>query len=154
MFYFRVLLDYIPKVFGSEAKVPLFGLCCKTKRCLRDKASISLKSQHGSWPLKPVDIPNSPFFVLQVLLVYNMVCSVMSLYATIGMAVVMSQLDVIYTNSATPALLPYYRIYAYTKIIELLDTVFMILRHKGRQITFLHVFHHSSMLLLIFYAME
>ena len=92
--------------------------------------------------------------LLQVLLMYNMLCSALSLYATVGMAVVISQLDVIYTNSATPGLMPYYRVYAYTKIIELLDTVFMIVRHKGRQITILHVFHHSTMLLLIFYAME
>ena len=32
--------------------------------------------------------------------------------------------------------------------MELLDTVFMILRHKFRQISNLHVYHHSSMLLI------
>lgn len=30
-----------------------------------------------------------------------------------------------------------------TKIIELMDTVFFVLRKKSQQITFLHVFHHS-----------
>lgn len=30
-----------------------------------------------------------------------------------------------------------------TKLIELLDTVFFVLRKKANQITFLHVFHHS-----------
>jgi len=44
--------------------------------------------------------------------------------------------------------------YAFTKLLELMDTVFMILRHKTRQITFLHVFHHSSMLLLVAYALQ
>jgi elongation of very long chain fatty acids protein 4 len=34
------------------------------------------------------------------------------------------------------------------QVLELLDTVFMILRHKSRQISFLHVYHHSSMLIL------
>lgn len=34
------------------------------------------------------------------------------------------------------------------QILELLDTVFMVLRHKTRQISFLHIYHHSSMLLL------
>lgn len=38
--------------------------------------------------------------------------------------------------------------YYISKAIELLDTVFMILRKRNNQITFLHVFHHSSMLLL------
>jgi hypothetical protein len=34
------------------------------------------------------------------------------------------------------------------QVVELLDTVFMILRHKFRQISPLHVYHHASMLLL------
>ncbi len=39
-------------------------------------------------------------------------------------------------------------VYWLSKLYELLDTVFMILRHRGRQISFLHVFHHSSITLL------
>ena len=39
-------------------------------------------------------------------------------------------------------------VYWLSKIYELLDTLFMVLRHKGRQISFLHVFHHSSITLL------
>ena len=35
--------------------------------------------------------------------------------------------------------------YYFSKIIELLDTVFFILRKKNNQITFLHVYHHSTM---------
>jgi elongation of very long chain fatty acids protein 4 len=35
--------------------------------------------------------------------------------------------------------------YFFSKSIELLDTVWMVLRKKNNQITFLHVFHHSSM---------
>ncbi|XP_049866230.1 uncharacterized protein LOC126366929 [Pectinophora gossypiella] len=38
-------------------------------------------------------------------------------------------------------------IYFFTKITELLDTVFFVLRKKNNQITFLHVFHHASMVL-------
>ncbi|KAL4236377.1 Elongation of very long chain fatty acids protein 7 [Mactra antiquata] len=36
--------------------------------------------------------------------------------------------------------------YGISKAIELLDTVCMILRKKGNQVTFLHVFHHATML--------
>lgn len=36
--------------------------------------------------------------------------------------------------------------YAISKAIELMDTVLMILRKKDSQITFLHVFHHATML--------
>ena len=39
-------------------------------------------------------------------------------------------------------------IYWVTKVVELSDTVFMLLRHKFRQISPLHVYHHASMLLL------
>eukprot|EP00117_Sycon_ciliatum_P012594 scpid74562/ scgid13605/ Elongation of very long chain fatty acids protein 4; 3-keto acyl-CoA synthase Elovl4; ELOVL fatty acid elongase 4 len=41
-----------------------------------------------------------------------------------------------------------FQLYYYTKVIELLDTVWMILRHKSRQITVLHVYHHSIMAVL------
>jgi len=36
--------------------------------------------------------------------------------------------------------------YFFSKAIELLDTVLMVLRKKNSQITFLHCFHHASML--------
>ncbi|XP_060046223.1 potassium voltage-gated channel subfamily A member 1 isoform X3 [Erinaceus europaeus] len=35
----------------------------------------------------------------------------------------------------------------FSKAVELLDTVFFVLRKKPEQITFLHVYHHSTMLL-------
>ncbi|NWW73866.1 ELOV4 protein, partial [Climacteris rufus] len=34
----------------------------------------------------------------------------------------------------------------FSKVLELLDTVFFILRKKQEQVTFLHVYHHGSML--------
>lgn len=36
-------------------------------------------------------------------------------------------------------------LYYFSKFIEMLDTVFFVLRKKPKQITFLHVFHHSIM---------
>ena len=35
-------------------------------------------------------------------------------------------------------------IYYMSKVVEFLDTVFMALRCKFRQISFLHVYHHAS----------
>ncbi len=36
-------------------------------------------------------------------------------------------------------------VFFFSKIIELLDTIFFILRKKNSQITFLHVWHHATM---------
>ncbi|CAL9707531.1 unnamed protein product [Knipowitschia caucasica] len=36
-------------------------------------------------------------------------------------------------------------LYYFSKFIEMLDTIFFVLRKKGSQVTFLHVFHHSIM---------
>lgn len=38
--------------------------------------------------------------------------------------------------------------YYVSKLIEFLDTIFFILRKKEKQLTFLHVYHHSTMFIL------
>ncbi|XP_031626369.1 elongation of very long chain fatty acids protein AAEL008004-like [Contarinia nasturtii] len=41
-------------------------------------------------------------------------------------------------------------LYYMSKIIDLLDTVFFVLRKKNNQITFLHVYHHGGMVIATF----
>ena len=43
--------------------------------------------------------------------------------------------------------------YFFSKAIELMDTVLMVLRKKSTQITFLHVFHHATMLNIWWWVM-
>ena len=38
-----------------------------------------------------------------------------------------------------------FRLYYASKLLEMFDTVFFILRKKNNQLTFLHVYHHSTM---------
>ena len=38
--------------------------------------------------------------------------------------------------------------YYFSKAIEFFNTIFMVIRKRFTQITFLHVFHHSTMLLI------
>jgi hypothetical protein len=38
--------------------------------------------------------------------------------------------------------------YFFSKAIEFMDTIFMVVRKRFTQITFLHVFHHSTMLII------
>lgn len=42
--------------------------------------------------------------------------------------------------------------YFILKIVDLLDTVFFVLRKKNNQISFLHVYHHSGMVVLTWAA--
>lgn len=37
--------------------------------------------------------------------------------------------------------------YMIVKILDLFDTIFFVLRKKGQQISFLHVYHHVAILL-------
>ena len=90
--------------------------------------------------------------MFQVLVVYNMVCSVISLFTFVGFMYSLWISPSIFDKKLDANILPFLWAYWITKHIELLDTVFMILRHRQRQISVLHVFHHSSMLLLSDYA--
>ena len=36
--------------------------------------------------------------------------------------------------------------YSLSKVVEFMDTVLMVLRKKQSQVTFLHVYHHASIL--------
>lgn len=45
-------------------------------------------------------------------------------------------------------------IFLYSRIIELIDTLWIIMRKKNRQITFLHVFHHSFVLLMTWFYLK
>lgn len=44
--------------------------------------------------------------------------------------------------------------YYFSKVVEFLDTVFMVLRKKNSQITFLHVYHHSSMFVIWYFVIK
>lgn len=45
-------------------------------------------------------------------------------------------------------------IFMYSRILELIDTLWICLRKKNRQITFLHVFHHSFVLLMTWFYIK
>ncbi|CAH1275569.1 unnamed protein product [Diabrotica balteata] len=46
-------------------------------------------------------------------------------------------------------ILKMYHLFLMTKLADLLETVFFVLRKRQRQITFLHVYHHFGMFLII-----
>ncbi|PIO16567.1 hypothetical protein AB205_0137350, partial [Aquarana catesbeiana] len=67
-----------------------------------------------------------PFDLNRIMAVYNLSMVIFSLYMCYEMA---------WTCW----------LYYFSKFIELLDTIFFVLRKKNSQITFLHVYHHSVM---------
>ncbi|KAL8597372.1 hypothetical protein ACOMHN_056135 [Nucella lapillus] len=83
-----------------------------------------------------------------LLVLHNFACCLASVYCLGGFALCVWQSGSLYSRQTSPTLTWLFTVYWMTKVLELLDTVFMMLRHKGRQISFLHVYHHSSMLLL------
>ena len=85
---------------------------------------------------------------LQILVIYNFGCAAISLYTLIGFGRNLIASDDIYSKESNGSLKDVFFWYWITKMVELFDTVFMVLRHKRRQISVLHVYHHASMLLL------
>ena len=79
--------------------------------------------------------------VFQVLVVYNFLCSALSLYSLAVIVKAYCQAGMLYTFAMVhdASVKHAFLIYWITKYLELLDTVFMIVRHRQRQITFLHV---------------
>ena len=89
------------------------------------------------------------------LIMYNLCCILVNLFIAFELAVTAlphfswACEPVDYSSEAGPlrvasALWLYY----VSKCLEFLDSVFMVLRGKSRQLTFLHVYHHSSMFCL------
>ena len=97
----------------------------------------------------------APLNFPRLLIAYNLICCLLSAVSATGFTY-----SLLFDCSSVFSLEPCssqaigasFQVYYYTKVIELLDTVWMVLRHRKRQISFLHVFHHSTMLLLSDYA--
>ena len=87
-------------------------------------------------------------FPFQTLLVYNIVISLINVGCFFGFVLCLFRSKSLYDKSPDPILKQVYFVYWVTKVIELADTVFMVLRHKFRQVSPLHVYHHATMLIL------
>ncbi|XP_071953374.1 very long chain fatty acid elongase 4-like [Antedon mediterranea] len=93
-----------------------------------------------------------PMSLRWVMVVYNLFCSLASIGTCLAYGYGMYDIGSIFVLSSTDVLKYAFLVYWIMKNVELLDTVFMILRHKSRQVSFLHVYHHSSMVLLSDFA--
>nr|XP_020462683.1 elongation of very long chain fatty acids protein 1-like [Monopterus albus]XP_020462684.1 elongation of very long chain fatty acids protein 1-like [Monopterus albus] len=94
-----------------------------------------------------------PFQLKEAMIVYNFFLVALSLYIVYefmmsGWATTYTwRCDIIDTSHSPQALrmVQVAWLFWFSKIIELMDTIFFVLRKKHSQITFLHIFHHSFM---------
>ena len=82
------------------------------------------------------------------MLVYNIVISLINVGCFFGFVICLFRSKSLYDKTPDPILKQVYFVYWVTKVIELADTVFMVLKHKFRQVSPLHVYHHATMLIL------
>ncbi|GBN57205.1 Elongation of very long chain fatty acids protein 7 [Araneus ventricosus] len=103
-----------------------------------------------------------PYSLQKVLIVYNLLQAFANLYIAYSIIdVVIRYWDsrcVIRKNPKIHeileiALKPGYHLYI-IKFIDLLDTVFFVLRKKQKQVSFLHVFHHAGMCLIFYWGLN
>lgn len=94
-----------------------------------------------------------PFHLKEPMIVYNFLLVALSTYIVYefmmsGWATTYTwRCDAIDTSNSPQALrmVQVAWLFWFSKIIELMDTIFFVLRKKQGQITFLHIFHHSFM---------
>jgi len=76
---------------------------------------------------------------------YNIVCVLLSVVATALLFYGAWKADHVYSYVENWYVVQGLALYTISKNVELLDTVFMILRYKWRQVSFLHVSDSSSL---------
>nr|CAD7461436.1 unnamed protein product [Timema tahoe] len=102
----------------------------------------------GPWIMRD----RKPYRLQKILVLYNLVQVVLSVYLC-TMSIKAGALQSLYNHLLRPKNVTNLLLtkdmavgawwYFFSKIIELLDTVFFVLRKKQSQVTFLHVYHHA-----------
>jgi len=92
--------------------------------------SVKKFSQHTA-----VEIPN-------VLVAYNAIATLWAVFTTCAFVIS-------FLNNDHKVLLLALRLYWLSKIYELLDTIFMLVRRKFNQVSTLHLYHHASMAVMM-----
>ncbi|PFH36415.1 fatty acid elongase [Besnoitia besnoiti] len=82
--------------------------------------------------------------IFQVITCSYIVCRAMSVYIVEGYTLAFNKFDPTRVNMAEVVWLFYL-----TKIVDLMDTVFIVCRGKWAQFSFLHIYHHASILYMM-----
>ncbi|XP_059156820.1 elongation of very long chain fatty acids protein 7-like [Physella acuta] len=90
----------------------------------------------------------SPFQLKSLLVIHNFSCCIANAVTLFGFSNALIINGSAYGKTSSPVFLQAFKIYWIIKIVELFDTVYLVLRHRRSQISFLHVYYRFSMLLL------
>lgn len=100
-----------------------------------------------------------PFDLKWVLIIFNAIQVAINLYIFIlGITLAYGfgpysyrcqPVDYSWSNTAITVAFGSY-LYYIVKIVDLLDTIFYVLRKRDRQISFLHVYHHGGMVIIVY----
>merc|ERR1719235_1376326 len=110
-----------------------------------------MKSVYGS--VLPPRNEKKGFLMTTALLLYNAVQVILCAYMC-GAAIYVAFVQNSYRLVGNPfdlnelGMARVLHIFYLSKILDFLDTVFMVVRRKWNQISFLHVYHHASILLI------
>lgn len=108
------------------------------------------------WMLPRVMKNKEPFQLTSLLLIYNAAMVLLNFYITIEAFLSSAAAGYSYScqkfsMSFNPRELRVTSVlwwFYFSKFVELLDTIFFLLRKKNNQVSFLHVYHHTSMVCL------
>lgn len=108
------------------------------------------------WMLPRVMKNKEPFQLTSLLLIYNAAMVLLNFYITIEAFLSSAAAGYSYScqkfsMSFNPLELRVTSVlwwFYFSKFVELLDTIFFLLRKKNNQVSFLHVYHHTSMVCL------
>ncbi|XP_050443777.1 elongation of very long chain fatty acids protein 4-like isoform X2 [Adelges cooleyi] len=114
------------------------------------------------WLLPKYMKNRSPFNLKIIMLVYNGLMVVVNSFIVVELALMSTKLNYSWTcqpityvdENAELRIAKAIWLYYMSKLVEFLDTIFFILRKKDNQLTFLHVYHHSTMFLIIWLAIK
>ncbi|EDV26126.1 uncharacterized protein TRIADDRAFT_24481, partial [Trichoplax adhaerens] len=87
------------------------------------------------------------FSLRPLLIIHNFFCSAVSVYTALSSFYGAYQGGSAFLTKPVENLRYGFYLYWISKNVELLDTLYIILKKKYRQLSFLHVYHHSSMVL-------
>ncbi|KAJ9592173.1 hypothetical protein L9F63_001289, partial [Diploptera punctata] len=113
----------------------------------------------GPWIMEK----RNPFSLNKVLIVYNFTLVLISLILTVWpiskKLILFLYQDGCHPRNGVPYSISYWSavytwFYLLSKICELTDTVFFVLRKKYNQVSFLHVFHHTIIMVLAWFHLK